>query len=86
MPAVVVLDDLSKDGLALLDAAEGITYEVRTKLKGDELRDKLPGFSLTPTGLQESIKDSLLDILILFVLNVLFFMLAFLFFLRYDVR
>lgn len=44
MPAVVVLDDLSEDGLTLLSAAEGITYEVRTGLKGDELRSTLQEF------------------------------------------
>ncbi|MCH7752034.1 MAG: phosphoglycerate dehydrogenase, partial [Planctomycetes bacterium] len=44
MPAVVVLDDLSEEGLALLGAAEGITYEVRTGLKGDGLRATLKEF------------------------------------------
>lgn len=55
-------------------------------ITGDQLRDQLPRLSLTTTGLEESIKDSLLDILLLLMLNVVFFMLAFLFFLRYDVR
>jgi D-3-phosphoglycerate dehydrogenase / 2-oxoglutarate reductase len=44
MPSVIVLDTLSKEGLALLDAAPGITYEVRTGLKGDALREALTQF------------------------------------------
>ncbi|MBX3433919.1 MAG: phosphoglycerate dehydrogenase [Pirellulales bacterium] len=44
MPSVIVLDTLSPEGLALLDAAEGITYEVRTGLKGAELREALAQF------------------------------------------
>ena len=38
MPSVIVLDTLSQEGLDLLDAAPGITYEVRAGLKGDDLR------------------------------------------------
>ncbi len=41
MPRVIVLDTLAPEGLALLDAAPGIEYEVRTGLKGDELREAL---------------------------------------------
>jgi len=43
MPSIIVLDTLSPDGLALLDAAaaHGITYEVVTGLKGDALREAL---------------------------------------------
>jgi D-3-phosphoglycerate dehydrogenase len=41
MPKIIVLDDLSPEGLALLDAAEGIAYDIRTGLKGDELRAAL---------------------------------------------
>jgi len=43
MPSIIVLDTLSPDGLALLEAAksQGITHEVRTGLKGDELREAL---------------------------------------------
>jgi D-3-phosphoglycerate dehydrogenase len=43
MPSIIVLDTLSTDGLALLDAASasGITYEVRTGLSGDALRQAL---------------------------------------------
>lgn len=61
MPSVIVLDDLAQEGLDLLDAAEGITYEVRTGLKGAELRDALQqhdgaicrsGVKLTPDVLE----------------------------------
>lgn len=43
MPSIIVLDTLSPDGLALLDAAaaHGITYEVATGLAGDALREAL---------------------------------------------
>lgn len=43
MPSIIVLDTLSPDGLALLDAAAdvGITYEVVTGLSGDGLREAL---------------------------------------------
>jgi len=43
MPSIIVLDTLSPDGLALLDAAKasGITYEVATGLAGDALREAL---------------------------------------------
>jgi len=43
MPSIIVLDTLSPDGLALLDAAakQGITYEVKTGLSGDALREAL---------------------------------------------
>ena len=43
MPSIIVLDTLSPDGLALLDAAaaSGITYEVVTGLSGDGLRQAL---------------------------------------------
>ena len=43
MPSIIVLDKLSPDGIALLDAAAagGISYEVRTGLAGDELREAL---------------------------------------------
>jgi D-3-phosphoglycerate dehydrogenase len=44
MAKIIVLDKISKDGLALLDAAEGIEYEVRTGLKGEELRAGLAEF------------------------------------------
>jgi D-3-phosphoglycerate dehydrogenase len=43
MPSIIVLDTLSPDGLALLDAAaaSGIAYEVRTGLSGAALREAL---------------------------------------------
>ncbi len=41
MPKVIVLDTLAQEGLDLLAAAKGITYEVRTGLKGDALRAAL---------------------------------------------
>ncbi|MFO0896389.1 MAG: phosphoglycerate dehydrogenase [Pirellulales bacterium] len=44
MPRVIVLDELSPDGLALLDQAPGIEYEVRTGLKGEDLRKALAEF------------------------------------------
>ena len=46
MSKVIVLDPLAKEGLQLLDAAaaSGIRYEVRTGLKGDDLRKALAEF------------------------------------------
>jgi D-3-phosphoglycerate dehydrogenase len=43
MPSIIVLDTLSPDGLALLDAAaaKGVTYEVVTGLSGEPLREAL---------------------------------------------
>ena len=43
MPSIIVLDTLSPDGLALLDAASsvGITHEVAIGLSGDVLREAL---------------------------------------------
>ncbi|HEX3727662.1 MAG TPA: phosphoglycerate dehydrogenase [Pirellulales bacterium] len=41
MPKVIVLDTLAQEGLHLLAAAKGIEYEVRTGLKGAELRSAL---------------------------------------------
>jgi len=43
MPSIIVLDTLSPDGIALLDAAAraGVTYEVLTGLSGVALRDAL---------------------------------------------
>lgn len=38
---VIVLDDLAAEGLAKLDAAPNIQYDIRTKLKGEELREAL---------------------------------------------
>ncbi|MHC4404641.1 MAG: phosphoglycerate dehydrogenase [Planctomycetota bacterium] len=44
MPKVIVLDNLSQDGLDLLGSAGSIEYEVRTGLKGKELREALLEF------------------------------------------
>ncbi len=44
MPRIVVLDNLSQDGLDLLEAAGNIEHEVRIGLAGDELRDTLMEF------------------------------------------
>ena len=44
MPRVIVLDDLAPEGLSMLDRAPGIEYEVRTGLKGPELREALTQF------------------------------------------
>jgi len=44
MHKVIVLDDLAQEGLDLLAAAEGVEFEVRTGLKGDDLRDALNAF------------------------------------------
>lgn len=41
MHRVIILDDVAQEGLDLLDAAEGIEYEIRTGLKGDALRAAL---------------------------------------------
>ncbi len=44
MPKVIVLDKLAQEGLDLLAASPGIEYEVRTGLKGEELRAALAEF------------------------------------------
>ncbi len=41
MHQVIVLDNLAAEGLAMLDSADGIQYEVRTGLKGAELKQAL---------------------------------------------
>jgi len=43
MHRIIILDDVAQEGLDLLDAADGIEYEVRTGLKGEELRKALAG-------------------------------------------
>ncbi|MBN1258003.1 MAG: ABC transporter permease subunit [Planctomycetes bacterium] len=48
--------------------------------------DKIPALKVMQPGLNQSVNDALNDMLILTILNVIFFMLAFTFFLRYDVR
>jgi len=44
MARIIVLDNLAQDGLDLLEAAGNIEYEVRTGLKGNDLREALLGF------------------------------------------
>lgn len=44
MNRIIVLDDLAPEGLQQLEAAEGIEFEVRTGLKGEELRKTLLEF------------------------------------------
>jgi D-3-phosphoglycerate dehydrogenase len=44
MARIIVLDNLSQDGLDSLEAAEDIQYEVQTGLKGPELREALTEF------------------------------------------
>jgi D-3-phosphoglycerate dehydrogenase len=44
MYRVIVLDNVAQQGLDLLDACADIQYEVRTGLKGDELRSALAEF------------------------------------------
>lgn len=44
MPKVIVLDTLATEGLELLAAAPGVEYEVRTGLKGADLRSALAEF------------------------------------------
>jgi D-3-phosphoglycerate dehydrogenase len=44
MLKVIVLDKLAEEGLALLKAAKGIEFEVRTGLKGEDLRKSLAEF------------------------------------------
>jgi D-3-phosphoglycerate dehydrogenase len=41
MPKIIVLDELSPDGLKLLESAANLEIEVRTGLKGDDLRNAL---------------------------------------------
>lgn len=44
MQKIIVLDTIAQEGLDLLEAAPGISYEVRTGLKGEELRKALAEF------------------------------------------
>ncbi len=61
MNRVIVLDKLAEEGLDLLEQAEGIEFDVRTGLKGVELRDALAeydgaicrsGVKITPESLE----------------------------------
>jgi D-3-phosphoglycerate dehydrogenase len=44
MSRIIVLDTLAPEGLELLKAAPGIEFEIRTGLKGDDLRNALAEF------------------------------------------
>jgi D-3-phosphoglycerate dehydrogenase len=44
MPKIIVLDTIAPEGLAMLKAAPGVEFEVRTGLKGDALRSSLAEF------------------------------------------
>ena len=44
MARIVILDNLSEDGLKLLEEAPGIEYEIHTGLAGDELKKTLAEF------------------------------------------
>ena len=44
MPRVIVLDEISQEGLDMLGAAPGMEYEVRLKLKGEALKKALAEF------------------------------------------
>ncbi len=44
MHRILVLDTIAQEGLDILDASEGVEYEVRTGLKGEELRQALNEF------------------------------------------
>ena len=48
--------------------------------------EDIPSFHLTFPDAADSLRSALDDLLILLILNVVFFMLGFMFFLRYDVR
>jgi D-3-phosphoglycerate dehydrogenase / 2-oxoglutarate reductase len=61
MHRILVLDTIAQEGLDLLDSAEGIEYEIRTGLKGEELRKSLnefdgailrSGVKITPESLE----------------------------------
>ena len=49
-------------------------------------REEVPPFQMNLPDLEESVEAALNDVLILMILNVVFFMLAFMMFLRYDAR
>ena len=41
MARIIVLDDIATEGLTKLDAAQGIEYDIKIGLSGDELREAL---------------------------------------------
>lgn len=61
MPKIIILDEISPEGLKLLDAAPGVKYDVRTGLKMPELKTALAeydgalvrsGVKITPESLE----------------------------------
>src|SRR6056297_3958530 len=61
MYRIIVLDNIAQVGLDLLDAEQGVEYEIRTGLKGEELREALnefdgailrSGVKITPESLE----------------------------------
>jgi D-3-phosphoglycerate dehydrogenase len=44
MSRIIVLDDLATEGLEKLDLAPGIEYDIKTGLKGEELRETLANY------------------------------------------
>ena len=44
MPRIIVLDDIAEEGLAKLKAADGIEFDIKTGLSGDELRETLANY------------------------------------------
>ncbi len=44
MHRILVLDDIAQEGIDILDAQEGIEYEIRTGLSGEDLRTALNEF------------------------------------------
>jgi len=61
MHRILVLDTIAQEGLDILDVADGVQYEIRTGLKGEELRKALnefdgailrSGVKITPESLE----------------------------------
>ncbi len=61
MHRIIVLDSIAQEGLDILDAEQGIEYEIRTGLKGEDLRKALnefdgailrSGVKITPESLE----------------------------------
>ncbi|MEE2994201.1 MAG: phosphoglycerate dehydrogenase, partial [Gemmatimonadota bacterium] len=61
MPHIIILDNLAPEGLELLDQTDNITYDVRTGLSGNDLRQALleydgaicrSGVKITPEALE----------------------------------
>jgi len=65
MHRILVLDTIAQEGLDILDNAEGVQYEIRTGLKGEDLRKSLnefngailrSGVKITPESLEGNTK------------------------------